>query len=165
MQIERKFNRSLIFGGTGMLAEASAYVACNSRTTLIASRHPERLAQNLHASSIEIDWARQEQTRTGLSDYAPFELIISWLHDDGIWLAGELETMLTKNGRSIRILSSGSDEFTAPKNQKYTEQFVSLGWMNTASGKRWLTHDEICGAVITAIKSPEQRHTIAGRIS
>ena len=162
---EHRFNSALIIGGTGMLAEASAYVACNVRTTILASRHPEKLAKELHAVPLKLDWNVREPTIMVLRQNSNFDLIISWLHEDGAWLIPYLETMLVDHGRLIRVLGSSSHEFDCRKNLPARQQYVSLGWINCADGRRWLTHSEISNAVIKAIKTPEQRHIIAGSLS
>ena len=160
----------LIIGGTGMLAKASKYVATIAKTVTLASRHPQTLANEIGTTPLILDWNNQKQTLANISTLPTVELVISWLHDDGLWLVKHLENKLKPDGRSIRIHGSASldPEILArqdpPPRQDIHRQVIVLGWVNSVNGRRWLSNEEISDAVIDAVEIPTQKIIIAGTV-
>ena len=93
----------LIIGGSGMLARASRYIAADAGKLTLGSRNPGALAGELGAVPLVLDWTDPAMTRAALKTVAPVDLLVSWLHDGGIWLAELAEAKLKPQGRSIRI--------------------------------------------------------------
>jgi hypothetical protein len=158
----------LIIGGTGMLTKASKYVATIAQSVTLASRHPQTLASEINATPMILDWNDRDQTLADIYALSPIDLVISWLHDDGLWLVEHLENRLRPSGRSIRIHGSASlnPEVLAkqapPSRDDIQRQVIVLGWANTKTGRRWLTNDEINNPVINAIQQPKKLLIIAG---
>ncbi len=144
-----------------MLANASKYGATIATTVTLAARNPKKLASEIGATPLMLDWNNHDQTLADLSSLPSFDLIISWLHNDGLWLVEHLENKLKPNGRSIRIHGSASldPEVLAsqdpPPRQDIQRQVIVLGWAEGKSGKRWLTNEEISDTVIATIKHPK----------
>ncbi len=155
---ELPLNNTLIVGGTGMLAEVSRFLALHSTTLTLAARHPENLARELGATAVTLDWADPEQAVLVVRDLPEFDLIVSWLHDDGAWLAEHLEALLLPGGRSIRVHGAASRDATRLSKRNtgsrpdIMRQTVILGWVNGPAGKRWLQNPEICAGITEAIK-------------
>ena len=153
-----------IIGGTGMLAEASRWISERAISLTLAARNPEPLAKMLGAIPLQLDWSNRT---TALPDMA-FDIAITWLHDDGIWLTRPAENLLQVGGRSIRIHGSNSFDpamraLRDPDPRKDVKrQTVILGWIDAEENKRWLTNGEICDGVITAINAPDREIVIVG---
>jgi len=154
-------------GGTGMLADASRWIACRAAILTLAARNPARLADELKANPVVMDWSNSIAARSALP-VKQFDIVISWLHDEAIWLARPIENLLKSGGRSIRIHGAKSLE---PANLRQrnpdprpdvTHQNVILGWKGSIDDKRWLTNTEIRGGVITALTRPNKKTIIVG---
>jgi hypothetical protein len=158
----------LIVGGSGMLARASRYIAADSGKLTLGSRNPGALAGELGAVPLVLDWTDPAMARAALKTIAPVDLLVSWLHDGGIWLAELAEAKLKPQGRSIRIhgalsrkpaVKAARDPNPRPDVQR---QIVILGWVNEGETRRWLTNDEISDAVIEAVQHPARKDVVAG---
>lgn len=151
-----------------MLARASAHIAAHADALSLASRSPDPLAAALGARPIAFDWADHDTALTGFAPLAPVDTLISWLHDDGIWLAEHLEAKLKPQGRSIRIHGADSrdpdvrDRRDPNPRDDLVRQTVILGWVNRPDGRRWLTNDEISDAVIRAVDHASEATIQAG---
>jgi hypothetical protein len=160
----------LITGGTGMLAKATRFVAPLASGLTLGSRNPQKAALDLGASHLVLDWANRGLTLANLAKQGQVDLLISWLHDDGIWLVEHLEAKLKPQGRSIRIHGADSrDPAILAKRDpnprpNVNRQTVILGWVNQTEGRRWLTNDEISDAVIAAVAEPERQVVVAGTL-
>ncbi len=158
----------LILGGSGMLAKASRYIATDAGILTLGSRNPGALAAELGAVPLVMDWTDPAMTRAALKTIAPVDLLVSWLHDGGIWLAELAEAKVKPQGRSIRIhgASSRKPEVKAARDPNprsdVQRQTVILGWVNEGETRRWLTNDEISDAVIEAVQCPACKDVVAG---
>ena len=154
-------------GGTGMLADASRWIASRAATLTLAARNPARLADELKAKPVAIDWSNSTAARSALP-VKQFDIVIFWLHDKAIWLARPIENLLKSGGRSIRI--HGSDSLDPAKRaqrdpnprEDIKRQTVILGWVGAGMDKRWLTDAEISDGAVSAINSPEEGTIIVG---
>ena len=161
-----EFGQVLLAGGTGMLSGAAKWLAPRCESLTLVARRPQRLADELGAIALPLDWSVPDAD-TRLPD-GGFDMVISWLHRDGIWLARPLEDLLVSGGRSIRIHGSASinREIRAQTDPDpradVKRQTVVLGWHETGSGKRWLSNEEISKGVISAIRQPEKETLVVG---
>ncbi len=169
--MSEKFARTLIVGGTGMLAQASEALSRTSRHLTLAARNPFPLARRLKADALPLDWNEHAATRAALASLPPQDLIIAWLHRQGEWMQPLLRDKRTPTGRLIRLFSSRSSREIVERHArlrenalKKGEQHVVLGWMTRAGISRWLTDEEICASVGKAIDSPEKALIIAGSL-
>ncbi len=151
-----------------MLAKATNFVALSASDLTLGSRTPEKAAQDIGAHPLVLDWAKRDLTLANLANLGQIDMLISWLHDDGIWLAEHLEAKIKPQGRSIRIHGADSrDPAVLAKRDPnprpdVCRQTVILGWVNQTEGRRWLSNDEISDAVIAAVMEPEQQIGVAG---
>ena len=109
---QRMYNRALIIGGTGMLADTSRWVAARAEQTVLAARHPEALAAEIGATPWKMDWQDQCSGLSALVPMPKFDLVLAWLHVGGLWLAEHLHSKLSANGRFVHVHSSAALEDT-----------------------------------------------------
>lgn len=149
---------SLVLGGTGMLAEATQWLAARSEQTLLVARGARRFAGHSdNIMGIDADWTGPgyaEAIRAAIRSSGPVEAALLWLHEPGPilpWLLPELPA-----ARVVLVLGSldGRPEIPAGTMGVAT---VRLGSVRTPQGRRWLTHDEISGAAIAALEDGESR--------
>ncbi len=151
-----------------MLANATRYVAKRANSTILISRNPIKLAKELNAKPLTLDWRDKDKAKKAVSLLPKIHLLISWLHNDGVWLLEYLEKKLVNNGRSIRVYGSGYfDKKIESKNnnifnKNVRRQNVVLGCIIKANAKRWLTNNEISEAVIKAVNNQDDEIIIAG---
>lgn len=152
-----RFGKTLVVGGTGMLGDVSRYLAEKCAALTLGARQPQDLARTLGAAAFALDWQDRQQAGGAIAQLGEFDLLVSWLHDDGCWMAEHLERHLNPAGRSIRVHGAKSKD-PAQLNARNTgtrsdivRQTVILGWVNDPDGRRWLNNDEICKSVISAI--------------
>ena len=151
----------LIVGGTGMLAGASAWLASRADRVVLVARHPDRLAHRIGAEAFVLDWAN----RGAPLPAGPFDLVLSWLHEDGLWLVPRIEGLLRPGGRSVRVHPSAARDpevlraRDGPAPAQVRRQAVIL-WRN-ADGS-WLDHDQISAGVIKAVQAPLRAMLVIG---
>ncbi len=166
----------LFVGGTGMLAPAARWIAARSPRMHLAARHPEPLATAIGARPLVLDWHDRAAGPSRLQALIaePPELLISWLHDDAIWIAAVLEALLPADGRSIRVHGARSADPEVLRSRDpdpradLRRQTVILGWRPDPAGeggRRWLTDDEISGGVIEAVLSPAASRIVVGEVA
>ncbi|MBO6717285.1 MAG: hypothetical protein JJ913_04935 [Rhizobiaceae bacterium] len=151
-----------------MLEQASHYIAARARQATLVSRSPAEAANRIGAGHAALDWTNRDAALAAVESLPEADLLLSWLHDDGTWLARPLEDRLAPGGRSIRVHGSNSRD-PAVRSKRDPDprddvrrQTVILGWVNEPGGARWLTHEEISAAVIRAIESPGDEVVVAG---
>ena len=165
---------ALVLGGTGMLAGAVRRIAGQAQDLTLVARAPERLAAETGAAPLPMDWADRASVAAALAHLAGRpapDLMIRWIHRNGLWCLTEFEALLAPGARSIRVHGSAAGD---PARGVRTDpappagvrrQDVVLGWVNEPSGRRWLTDEEICAGVIEALDRPDRRAAIVGTLS
>ncbi len=166
----KNFDNALIVGGTGMLAEVSAHLAQISNALTIASRNPFTLAAKLKATPLELNWENTLEANASLKEVLPRDLVVSWVHEQGLSIIETIEATLKPGGRSIRVHGCESadpkvrDKVDAGTRADIIRQTVILGWVNQPGGARWLTHREISDGVIRSINNPQQKCIFVGSL-
>jgi len=164
--METGYGHVLVVGGTGMLSGMTKWLAKRSKSLTLVARHPQRLATELGCISYPLDWSAPNAI-----DILPdrkFNLLISWLHKDGLWLARPFEDLLVSGGRSIRIhgstsLKMGIRAKVDPNPRKDIRRTtVVLGWIADSNTRRWLSNREISDGVIEAIGTPFRETVVIG---
>lgn len=166
--------RILIIGGTGMLAKASRDIAKEGHELILLSRNPDKLAKALQAKSVALDWTRKSEVLACLAclqNEPKVDVLMTWIHNNGLWCLPLFENLLIPGGRSIRIHGSAAgDPAEGIKTDPVTSrgdiirQHVVLGWVQETEGRRWLSNDEISEGVFKAFKSTESRAMIIGQL-
>ena len=165
---------ALVIGGTGMLAAAVREIARRAATVTLIARAPESLAAETGALAVPMDWTRKESVAQALARLrerpAP-DLMISWIHGDGLWCLGLFEALLAPGARSIRVHGSAAGDPRSgigtdpPPPAHAIRQDVVLGWIDQPGGRRWLTHEEIGRGVLAALDDPQRRPWIVGELA
>ncbi len=153
--------RALIVGGTGMLAEASRWIAARAGQTVLAARHPEALAAEIGAVPWAMDWRDQCGGLSTLVPMPAFDLVLAWLHQDGLWLAEHLHSKLANGGRFVHV--HGSAALAAEVLAR--RAVAGAGVQNVILGRkggRWLSKSEISAGVIAALDAPYQPRVVVG---
>lgn len=175
-----EFSSALTLGMTGMLRGALDAVIAQSHHTWVLSRHAEEtLADNSppRSTALNVDFddsALFHQTISSTIDLASIDLAVLWVHNPGLkTLFSLLERFAHQPMRVVHIAGSAAGD---PKRQaaRIAEKItlgpqchycpVILGAMPTPSGRRWLTHEEICSGTIRAIETGEHQmigHSLA----
>jgi hypothetical protein len=164
----------IIIGGTGMLSCASRKITSQVDDVLLIARNPGKLAIDINARPLQLDWKVKPTTEAsiGLLKSEPkADILISWIHDDGLWCLQQFEDLLVKGGRSIRVHGSAAGDPSEgvktdppPIRNDIQRQNIVLGWKEENGRRRWLTDDEISEGVITAFKNPKLTSMIVGQI-
>ena len=153
----------LLVGGTGMLADASRWIAGQARHVTLVARAPEALAQELGAEAVALDWKQLDATERISALSARFDLAVLWLHDDSCSLARPFENQLLPGGRLVRVHGAQSADPAVRAAREpdprpgLRRQVVILGWhpeVSAPDGQRWLSDAEISAGVIAAICHP-----------
>lgn len=164
---------ALVIGGTGMLAGAVRDLAGRARAVTLIARAPDRLAAEIGAAPLAMDWTDRAGVARALAHLARRpapDLMISWIHRNGLWCLTEFEALLAPGARSIRVHGSATGD---PAGGVRTDpappagvrrQDVVLGWVDEPGGRRWLTDEEISAGVIEALERPERRAAVVGTI-
>ncbi len=160
------FGRVLLVGGTGMLAGLASYLAPRCAPLVLAARRPMELSARLGARPVAIDWSDEASVEPLLAQ--EFDLVISWLHGDGLWMTGRLEETLPAGGRSIRIHNSRSvapeirGKLDPPPRPDITRQIAVLAWDRWRGSRRWLSDEKICKGVTQLVETPGKALLIIG---
>jgi hypothetical protein len=162
----------LVIGGTGMLAPATRWLAGRAGRVTLAARRPAPLAAEVGAAALPLDWADRDGALAALASVGPApDLLVSWLHDDAVWLAAPAEALLPVGARSIRVHGSRSADPEVRRRRDpdpradVRRQTVILGWVPDPAGedgRRWLDDDEISGGVIAAVERPDDATVVVG---
>lgn len=171
------FSHVLIFGGTGMLAQATGWVAERSDFTVAFGRNRQRLDRLEKRSAKyglriqELDYTDTEALKnavaTAYTKYGEIDMVVAWIHGtapNAISTIKQQIAMLQKTHRWLLIIIKGSSsnlssiiatEATIPENCTVKE--VQLGFIFNGTTSRWLTHEEISLGVIQAIKGNKSK--------
>lgn len=151
------FKTSLIIGGSGMLAEASRWLAARSHKTVIVSRHAGAFAAGLSSAvAVEANWDGAD-FRAAIEQVlarTPVQAALLWLHDPEPVLAWLLP--LLAGARIVLVLGSTHGAPAMPA-EAGGLSIVRLGRIGTEERWRWLTHDEIAQGAIAALTDGRSR--------
>ncbi len=161
----------LIIGGTGMLFQASAYLAENSEQLMLISRKLPK--QRLHSSKIvafeSVDYYDESKFRdavkTIIRSSGKITHVLCWMHSDAL---PPLKTLLELAAGSVFWHVKGSSSYNPAKTDDVTSVMknsvdyreIILGFKMENGMSRWLTNEEISSGVIDAIKSGVKREVI-----
>lgn len=150
---------SLVVGGTGMLAEATRWLAARSGVTIVVARRASRFgAGDPRFLPLDVDWnsgSFHEAVASALRTAPPLERALLWIHDPGEILPGLLP--LLGEARVVLVLGSRRGVPTVPEGTQSRIVSVRLGSKPTADGRRWLTHEEISAGAIAALRDGRSR--------
>ncbi|WP_372017776.1 hypothetical protein [Tistrella mobilis] len=175
-----RYDTSLLIGATGMLARVLAEVAARSTRTVAVARHASHSLAAAPAEMgilpVDLDWRDTDAFVDGVvaaTAGCRVDLVVLWMHGTG---KAATDRLLDRYARTdctiVHVLSSAAPDPAAfraalphpegrPPRCRYLT--VKLGAV-TEDGRfrRWLTNDEIAGAVLSAID--EGRDIMAGTL-
>lgn len=172
----------LIFGGTGMLQEASGWIAKHAEHTIAFGRNQQRLSRlkgKYGEYGLEVralDYTDNERLKQEISHsfvkHGPINMVVAWIHGTAPSAIPTIMKQISalqenKQWTFVIIKSSGNlvkiitPVKSTEKNCNIKE--VLLGFIFNENTSRWLTHKEISEGTIQAIKGNENK-TIVGTL-
>lgn len=150
------FTTSLVIGGTGMLAEATRWLAARSGETLLVARRASSSGiTGGHVVPLDADWSRasfETVVAQAVARMPPMGAALLWLHEPDPILRWLLPMM--PSARVVLVLGSMDGRPQVPDGAAKIAT-VRLGSVRTTSARRWLTHDEISAGAISALEDGE----------
>lgn len=166
---------SLVIGGTGMLRGVCLELARRGHhVSVVARRHAPLSSLCDEASGLSgqvlpapADYASNEELaariRAQTIAHGPVELAVCWIHDTAPSAIGLIAKMIADPRRPARLIhilgSAAADPVRIEPDDPATRiagvdyQRVILGFVPGPRGSRWLTNEEICTGVLSAIDS------------
>ncbi|MCG3421042.1 hypothetical protein [Oceanobacillus jordanicus] len=170
----------LVFGGTGMLAEATGWIAQHANHTIAFGRDAHKLArltQKYEAGTKTLDYtdigALRENIINAYKEHKEINMVVAWIHNTSPKAVSVIKdtlnqlqlhqewTLVLIKGSSSRL--SDIKETQEEKLPNCTVKEVRLGFKIEEQGSRWLTHGEISDGVIQAIRGID-KETIVGTL-
>lgn len=169
------YQHALVVGGTGMLRGVSLHLAEQGYTVSVVGRQISRLQLLREAASelpgrivpLPFDYREDEQLRvsllTSIERQGPIILAVCWIHStapNALPLIAETLAPSTAVCRLFHVRGSATANPARARSDmpkwllKYPQlryRQVILGFMVNNGKSRWLTHEEICAGVISAI--------------
>ncbi|MFD2630428.1 short-chain dehydrogenase [Oceanobacillus kapialis] len=170
----------LVFGGTGMLAEATGWVANHATHTIAFGRDPHklaRLAKNYRIETKNLDYtdmdALRENVINAYKEHKAIHMVVAWIHrtsPQAVFVIKDTLNQLQPHQQWTLLLIKGSSSRLSDIKETQEESLpnctikeVRLGFKIEAQGSRWLTHGEISDGVIQAIRGND-KETIVGTL-
>jgi len=127
---------SLVIGGSGMLADATRWLARHHPPTLLVARQASLFAAGeTRILPLDLDWTQggfADSIGEALEALPALTKALVWVHDPVHRLPAVMADM--RGAATVR-----------------------LGSIATPSGRRWLTHPEICAGAIAALEDGRSR--------
>lgn len=157
--------RTLVVGGTGMLAGVVRVLLDEGDEMTVLARRPERLA-NPRARLLALDYRDTGALEHALAQAGPFDRAVVWLHGT----APEAPFVVARHvhGPYWHVLGSAVAN-PAKRGSQRRERFaalgndyreVVLGFVLEGDTARWLTHAEISGGVLYALRHDVKRQVV-----
>ncbi|MBM7839647.1 NAD(P)-dependent dehydrogenase (short-subunit alcohol dehydrogenase family) [Alkalihalobacillus xiaoxiensis] len=166
---------ALVFGGTGMLAKTTSWLAEQADHTVVFARNKSRAGRiSKKVSAIELDYTETEALKAliikAIEENGPVDLVHTWIHGTAPkGMATIVTTVNQLQDQSWRLIHvKGSSEsresidhpFEAAANRQVFYQEVKLGFEIENNQSRWLTHQEIADGTMEAISTSVESYTI-----
>ncbi|MBB5020418.1 hypothetical protein HNQ59_003737 [Chitinivorax tropicus] len=173
-----KYQHGLVMGGTGMLSAAAVALARQStqltlvaRTDLSLQRLAAQVARpELVSYQLRLDWSNRALFIDGIHQHLAQvgmpDVMLCWLHEDDCLL--DLALGIPPLPAPMRVIHVRSSAISAPGQRvdpvkaycvarpDLAYQQVVLGFKLSGDTSRWLTHQEICQGVLTALDHPDK---------
>lgn len=159
-----------------MLAGASLWLAGQARRVTVIGRNPAKLnrlaEQDARIVPVSADYCEESAFRnalaTSLAQNGPWDLVVAWIHDREKQILARVSEERARVADSpwqlVHVLGSSSDPAAIRRQMMELPgcdyRQVQLGFVMEGNRSRWLTHAEISGGVIHAIKTGARRHVV-----
>lgn len=155
----------LSVGATGMLRGSVAELARSADRSVVVARHATATLADAplpgQALPMDVDWERSTHAIAALEpELAEVDLALLWVHSTGMrfWLS--LMRRLAKQPcLVVQVLGSRGDPSSCHELVSrlrpapgFRYRTVKLGSIADGGRRRWLTHDEINGGVLLAVR-------------
>jgi hypothetical protein len=149
---------ALVIGGTGMLAQATCWLAARSALTLLVARGASRFAAGGgRVAALDADWSGprfRADVENALGTAPPIDRALVWLHEPEPILEWLLP--LLPDARVVLVLGLSHGQPALPRSDARIAT-VRLGSMPAGHGRRWLSHEEISAGAIAALQDGMSR--------
>ncbi|GAA5512637.1 hypothetical protein Dcar01_01354 [Deinococcus carri] len=157
--------RTLVVGGTGMLAGVVRALLEEGDEVTVLARRPERL-QDTRAHLLPLDYRDTEALERALAQAGPFDRAVVWIHGTAPeapfvvarHVRGPYWHLLGSAAANPARMGSRRRERFAALHHDYRE--LILGFVLAGESSRWLTHEEISGGVLHALRHHLNRQVI-----
>jgi hypothetical protein len=169
---------ALVVGGTGMLLGVTLKLAGQVDRVSVIGRRPERMNALIvragpyanRVNPIVMDYRDtadlKERIRGAIAGYGPVGLAVLWIHSDAPdafrVVVEAISEHTEKPWRLFHVRGSAArwDMETPRVPSLCLYRQVLLGFVLEEGRSRWLTHQEIAGGVITAIRNDAERSVV-----
>ncbi|MFB4159524.1 short-chain dehydrogenase [Geomicrobium sp. JSM 1781026] len=171
---------ALIFGGTGMLAGATKWVAEHATHATAFGRNEQRLHRLEQTSAAlgtrQLDYTDSEQLKQEVQraydTFGPIHTVVAWIHGTApgarSLIVEQIDRMQADVWQLVTVRGSSHDVQQIKKEQNIVSEQcrfidIQLGFIYDGRVSRWLTHDEISAGVIRGIKD-QQAVSVVGTL-
>lgn len=168
-------NHVIVFGGTGMLAGATSWLASQADHTVVFARNKNKAEKvSERVTAIELDYTNTEALKAriakAIQENGPVDLVLAWIHGTAPHaveiIIEEILKLQDKEWRFVHVKGSSQNRESVESEQLSTKegaffyQEVKLGFVLDNIRSRWLSHREIAAGTIKAIQEDVGSHTI-----
>jgi NAD(P)-dependent dehydrogenase (short-subunit alcohol dehydrogenase family) len=169
-------SHALVIGGSGMLAEASLWLAGRHGRVTVIGRNRDKLnrlaARDARIHPVSADYYREDAfrvaLRASLDEHGPWSLVVAWIHSQEervlAMVSEERKRVADSPWSLFHVLGSSSNLDEIERDMIDLDgcdyHQVQLGFVIEGGRSRWLTHAEISGGVIHAIRTGAKRHLV-----
>lgn len=173
-------NHTLVIGGSGMLAEATLWLANRGDIVSVIARNEEKMEQLRknakhpeNMNLIRVDYRKDKDwfdtLRNLQQKYGTPSLVVSWIHSDAPKAYPILFDVIGNQSKThwrlfeVRGSASALSQKRREVPKKCLYRLIILGFIRENGLSRWLTNHEISRGVIDAIKK-DQTYSVVGQI-
>ena len=186
-------DHTLVVGGTGMLREATLWLAKQTDVVSVIARNQKLLkeiadeashakgARIVHPLAIDYtdDQTLHDVVFDALNRYGAIESVVSWIHSSAPKAHRVIADLLNqacasaeKKCRWFDVLGSAAADPARGKEDRVDEfaqweeiayHEIVLGFMREGNHSRWLSHSEISAGVIKAVRE-ERKTYVVGQV-
>jgi hypothetical protein len=168
LNTDKKINRSLVIGGSGMLAGTSLWLAELSKEVYVSGRNILKLQKLVDKKRniipLIIDNKDQRNFKESLDKIkGRIDLVVAWIHSDA---KDSLDVLIRdlayRRGETKLYVINGiaNGNQTVSPNENISYNIIRLGFIMENENSRWLTDEEISNGVISAIRSGKSDYTV-----
>ena len=168
-------SHALIIGGSGMLKDASIWLATHFDYVTVIGRSKQKMnslikqCPNLYPLYLDYHDTNhlKLEVENQIRKLGHVDIVVAWVHSTAPNALPTIIHLLAKQPNQwslVHILGSSSNleaikkTISVPENCTYTQ--VQLGFVRENNQSRWLTNSEISSGVIKAISQKEEKYIV-----